>query len=158
MVFKIQAQNKNGQFCGTVSQNIAINAPITTLWKTVGNYTGLAEWVVDVKKTESISKIKNDFGAVRDITFADNSHVIECAVGWKDEQYLSYIATSGLPLDGYHATISISQKIKSSQVKWESFLISQDSEKKKFSEFLEFMDSFYFKSLERLKENIEKAN
>ncbi|MFM7796372.1 MAG: SRPBCC family protein, partial [Candidatus Nitrosotenuis sp.] len=79
-------------------------------------------------------------------------------VGWKDGEYLSYIATSGLPLDGYHATISISQKIMSSQVKWESFLISQDSEKKKFSEFLEFMDSFYFKSLERLKENIEKAN
>ncbi len=158
MVAKILAENKNGQFCGIVSQSVVINASAAALWKIIGNYTGLADWVIDVKKTDSISKIKNDFGAVRDITFADESHVIEYAVGWKDGEYLSYIATSGLPLDGYHATISISQKIKSSQVKWESFLISQDSEKKKFSEFLEFMDSFYFKSLERLKENIEKAN
>ena len=134
MVAKILAENKNGQFCGIVSQSVVINASAAALWKIIGNYTGLADWVIDVKKTDSISKIKNDFGAVRDITFADESHVIEYAVGWKDGEYLSYIATSGLPLDGYHATISISQKGKSCQVTWESFLISQDSEKKKFSE------------------------
>ncbi len=158
MVSKILAQNKNGQFCGTVSQNIVINASTAGCWKILGNYAGLADWVSDVKKTESISKIKNDFGAIRDITFADESHVIEYAVGWKDGEYLSYIATSGLPLDGYHATISICQKAKSSQVRWESFLISQNSDRKQFSEFLEFMDSFYSKSLDTLKEKIEKTN
>lgn len=157
MTSKILAQNKNGSFCGTVSQNITINTTTPTLWKVVGNYTGLPEWVVDVKETESISKIKNDFGAARKITFADGSNVIEYAVGWKDREYLSYIATSGLPLDGYHATISISSKGKMCQVTWTSFLISQNSDKKQFLEFLSFMDSFYAKSLEQLKAKLEKA-
>jgi len=154
---KILSQNKNGTFCGTVSQSATINTSTPALWKTVGNYTGLPEWVLDVKKTESLSKIKNDFGAARDITFADGSHVIEYAVGWKDKEYLSYIATSGLPLDGYHATISIAPKGKSTQITWTSFLISQNSDKKQFSEFLDFMDSFYAKSLEQLKAKLEKT-
>lgn len=157
MVAKILSQNKNGSFCGMVSQTNTINVSIPTLWKTVGNYTGLPEWVVDVKETESLSKIKNDFGAARKITFADGSHVIEYAVGWKDRQYISYIATSGLPLDGYHATISIIPKGKASQISWTSFLISQNSDKKQFLEFLVFMESFYSKSLEQLKAKLEKA-
>ncbi len=157
MPSKILSQNKNGSPCGTVSQSTTINTSIPALWKIVGNYTGLPEWVLDVKKTESLSRIKNEVGAARDITFADGSHVIEYAVGWKDKEYLSYVATSGLPLAGYHATISIAPKGKASQITWTSFLISQDSDKKEFLEFLEFMDSFYSKSLEQLKAKLEKT-
>jgi hypothetical protein len=129
----------------------------SNLWKEIGNFIGLSRWVLDVKKTEFLSKIKNDIGAARKITFADGSTVIEYAVGWKEREYLSYIATSGLPLDGYHATLSITPKGKSCGLVWSSFLISQDSDKKKFEEFLAFMESFYAKSLETLKENLEKA-
>ena len=157
MAWEIISTNKNGTFCATVSQSTAINTATPTLWKTVGNYTGLPEWVVDVKKVEPLSKIKNDFGAARKITFADGSIVIEYATGWKDREYLSYIATSGLPLDGYHATISIAPKGKASQITWSSFLISKDSSKKEFEEFLKFMDLFYSKSLTQLKEKLEKT-
>lgn len=157
MTQKILGQNKNGTFCGMVSQSATINVSIPTLWKTVGNYTGLAEWVLDVQKTESLSKIKNDFGAARKIHFVDGSQVIEYAVGWKDKEYLSYIATSGLPLQGYHATISVAPKGKNSQIKWSSFLISENSDKKQFQEFLVFMESFYAKSLEQLRAKLEKA-
>ena len=103
------------------------------------------------------SKVKNNFGAARKIYFADGGNVIEYAVGWKEEEYLSYIATSGLPLQGYHATITVSQKGKNSLVEWSSFLISYDSDKKKFMQFLESMSSFYAGSLVHLKEKLEKT-
>lgn len=153
----VLSHNKNGSFSGMVSQSITINVSVSTLWKEVSNFVGLSDWVLDVKKTEFLSKIKNDVGAARKIMFADGSTVIEYAVGWKEKEYLSYIATSGLPLDGYHATLSITPKGKSCNLGWASFLISQDSDKKKFEEFLTFMESFYSKSLETLKENLEKA-
>ena len=157
MAFKILSQNKNGTFCGMVSQSVNITTNTTALWKIVGNYTGLTEWVVNVKTTESLSKIKNDIGAARKITFADSSNVIEYAVGWQDRERLSYIATSGLPLSAYHATISLYPKGKVCQVNWTSFLISQDSNKKQFLEFLEFMEEFYSQSLEQLKAKMEKT-
>ena len=157
MVFKILSQNKNGTFCGTVSESTVINSTTTEVWKIVGNYTGLGEWVEGVKKTESLSKVKNNFGAARKIYFADGGNVIEYAVGWKEKEYLSYIATSGLPLQGYHATITVSQKGKNSLVEWSSFLISYDSDKKKFMQFLESMSSFYAGSLVHLKEKLEKT-
>ncbi|MFM7861167.1 MAG: SRPBCC family protein [Candidatus Nitrosotenuis sp.] len=157
MSSEILSQNKNGSICATVSQSTIINTSISALWRIVGNYTGLSEWVLDVKKTQSLSMIKNEVGAARDITFADGSHVIEYAVGWKDKEYLSYVATSGLPLTGYHATISILKKGKASQITWTSFLISNDSDKTQFLEFLGFMESFYVKSLERLKAKMEKT-
>ncbi|MDG7050175.1 MAG: SRPBCC family protein [Nitrososphaerota archaeon] len=153
----ILSHNKNGSFSGMVSQSVTINASVSSLWKEIGNFIELSSWVLDVKKTELLSKIKNDIGAARKITFADGSTVIEYAVGWKERGHLSYIATSGLPLDGYHATLSITPKGKSCGLMWSSFLISQDSDKKKFEEFLAFMELFYAKSLETLKENLEKA-
>lgn len=153
----ILSHNKNGSFSGMVSQSVTINVSASSLWKEIGNFIGLPSWVLDVKKTEFLSKIKNDVGAARKITFADGSIVIEYAVGWREKEYLSYIATSGLPLDGYHATLSITPKGKSCSLEWSSFLISQDSNKKKFEEFLAFMESFYTKSLEALKKNLEKA-
>jgi len=157
MVFKILSQNKNGTFCGTVNESVLINSSTADVWKIVGNFTGLGEWVEGVKKTESLSKVKNNFGAARKIYFADGGHVIEYAVGWKDGEYLSYIATSGLPLQGYHATITVHPKTKNSLVEWSSFLISNDSDKKQFLQFLESMGSFYAGSLVHLKEKLEKT-
>ena len=50
---------------------------------------------------------KSGIGAKRLISFEDGSDVEEHIVGWKPKEYFSYIAVSGLPLDAYHATISI---------------------------------------------------
>ena len=157
MAYSILSHNKNDRYSGTVSQSITVDASSSTIWKAIGNFVGLTDWVIDVKKTEFLSKIKQGLGAARKITFADGSQVIEYAVGWKEKEYLSYVATSGLPLNGYHATIAITPKGKSSQVTWSSFLVSNSSDKKQFEEFLIFMESFYGKSLKNLKVMLEKA-
>ncbi|MGQ0605810.1 MAG: SRPBCC family protein [Candidatus Nitrosotenuis sp.] len=153
----VLSHNKNGSFCGTVSQSITINVSAASLWKEIGNFVGLSNWVVDVKKTEFLSKIRDDLGAARKITFVDGSQIIEYAVGWKENECLSYVATNGLPLDGYHATLVITPKGKVCDLEWSSFLISNNSDKKQFEDFLEFMESFYEKSLKNLKRSLEKA-
>ena len=144
--------------CATVVQTVLIQKATSVVWEEIGNFAGLARWVEGVQKTEFLSKTRRGLGAARKISFSDGSQVIEYAVGWMDEKYLSYIASSGLPLDGYHATISILQKGRSSQVSWSSFLISDSPDKKRFDEFLEFIESFYGKSLQNLKTKLEKAS
>jgi hypothetical protein len=157
MTHAILSHNGENRHCGTVTQSIIINSPPSAVWKEISNFAGLTEWVVDVKKTEFLSKTKRGIGAVRKITFADGTEVVEYAVGWRDGEYLSYIATSGLPLDGYHATISVLQKGDTTNLRWTSFLISTGSDKKQFEEFLTFMESFYASSLKNLKIKLEKA-
>lgn len=149
--------NTAGRYFATVTHSISIDVPASTVWKEISNFVGLTEWVVDVKKTEFLSKIRCGVGAARKISFVDGSNVIEYAVGWQDDKLISYIATSGLPLDGYHATLSISQKEKA-QLSWTSFLISNSSDKKQFEEFLTFIESFYANSLKNLKAKLEKAS
>jgi hypothetical protein len=149
--------SNNGHYLAKASQATTLNALPKTIWDKISNIIGLTEWVIDVKKTEFLSKTKRGIGTIRKITFLDQSQVIEYVVGWKPENYLSYIATSGLPLDAYHATLSILPKGKTSQLTWASFLISNSTDKKKFEEFLSFIDGFYEKSLQNLKAKIEKA-
>jgi len=72
-------------------------------------------------------------------------------VGWKPKEYFSYIAVSGLPLEAYHATISIEKdNNKSVKVTWESYFASK-STKNEFDEFRKFLSNFYSKSLKNLK-------
>lgn len=134
-----------------------MNVPSAAVWKEISNFVGLADWVAGVKKTEFLSKIKRGVGAARKIYFADGNIVIEYAVGWQDGKLISYIATSGLPLDGYHATLYISQNERT-QLSWTSFLISNSSDRKQFEEFLAFIESFYAESLRNLKNRLEKAS
>lgn len=149
--------NKNGHYSATVMQSITMDVLPKIVWDEISNVVGLTEWVIDAKKTEFLSKIRQGVGAIRKITFSDGSQVIEYVVGWKPENYLSYIATSGLPLDAYHATLSILPKGKWSQLSWTSFLVSDSTDKKQFEEFLSFIDGFYEKSLQNLKAKLQKA-
>lgn len=157
MTYTIIHHNDNGHYLAKVSRAATLDALPKTIWDKISNIIGLTEWVIDVKKTELLSKTRRGIGAIRKITFLDQSQVIEYVVGWKPENYLSYIATSGLPLDAYHATLDISPKGKMSQLTWTSFLISNSTDKKQFEEFLSFIDGFYEKSLQNLKAKIEKA-
>jgi hypothetical protein len=140
-----------------VSESILIQKTTDSVWSEVGDFVGLVRWVKGAQKTESLSKARRGLGAARRISFSDGSVVIEYAVGWEEGKYISYIATCGLPLDGYHATISVSPKGKSSQVVWASFLISDNHDKKKFEEFVEFIEAFYSCSLKNLKTRLEKS-
>jgi hypothetical protein len=154
----ITANPSQNRYCSTVTRSVTIHRTPDKVWNEIGDFAGLAGWVRDVQKTELLTKTKRGIGAAREITFSDGGHVIEYAVGWADKSHISYIATSGLPLDGYHATISILQKGNTSEVSWTSFLISDGRDKKKFEEFLEFIESFYSDSLRNLKAKLEKAS
>lgn len=154
----ITANPSQNRYCSTVAQSVMIHRTPDKVWEEIGDFAGLAGWVRDVQKTKLLTKTKHGVGAAREIVFSDGGHVIEYAVGWADKNYISYIATSGLPLDGYHATISILQKGRASEVIWTSFLISDSQDKKKFDAFLGFIESFYSDSLKNLKAKMEKVS
>ena len=142
---------------GTIKKTITIKASKDKVWRKISNIVGLPSWLPDVTKTEYLSMRKKDVGAVRLITFADGNKIEEHIVAWEKGEYFTYVATEGLPLRAYVATISIKNKTKTStQLTWQSYLNSQKMSEKEFLEFLVFMGSFYEASLENLKKLLEK--
>ena len=142
---------------GTIKKTITIKASKDKVWKKISNIVGLPSWLPDVTKTEYLSMRKKDVGAVRLITFADGNKIEEHIVAWEKGEYFTYVATEGLPLRAYVATISIKKKTKTNtQLTWQSYLNSQKMSEKEFLEFLVFMGSFYEASLENLKKLLEK--
>ena len=142
---------------GSVKKTTTINAPQQKVWRKISNIAGLPNWVLDVKETIYLSKKKKNVGAIRLITFNDGNKIEEHVVAWKQGEYFTYIATEGLPLRAYVATISILKKSKNqTQVTWQSYLNSKKMTENQFLEFLAFMGSFYEASLERLKSILEK--
>ena len=142
---------------GSVKKTIKIKATKDKVWRKISNIAGLPTWVVDVKKTTYLSSKKKGVGAVRLLTFNDGNKIEEHIVAWKDKEYFSYIATEGLPLRAYVATISIKTKSRSLiELTWQSYLNSKKTTEKQFLEFMAFMGSFYEASLENLKTSLEK--
>lgn len=140
---------------GIVKKSILIHTSNETAWEKISNIIGLS-WVLNVKKTIFLSKIKRGVGATRKIVFDNGEYVEEAIIGWKENSYLSYIAIRGLPLRAYHATISITPlEKKLIKITWQSFFNSEKMSKKEFSEFLNFMNMFYKNSLTKLKSDLE---
>ena len=152
------AKNSKKSFhTGTVKKTITVNASKDKVWRKISNIVGLPTWVADVKKTVYLSKKKRDVGAIRLITFDDGSKIEEHVVAWKNGEYFTYVATEGLPLRAYVATISIKSKSKKLvELSWQSYLNSKKMSEKQFLDFLAFMGSFYETSLENLKKILEK--
>lgn len=144
-------------YSGTVKKSILIKASRDKVWRKVSNIVGLPEWLIDVKKTVYLSKVKRGVGAIRNITFEDGNQIEEHIVAWDNKKSFSYLAVTGLPLRVYHATISIQpQTAKSTGVTWQSYFNSKKMTKKEFNEFVSFMGSFYQASLRNLKSKLEK--
>ncbi len=141
---------------GIVKKSIRINQTRDKVWKKISNIVGLPEWLIDVKKTVYLSKVKRGIGAIRNITFDDGNQIEEHVVAWDNKNYFSYIAVTGLPLRFYHATISVKPQKKSTRVTWQSYFNSKKMTKKEFNEFVSFMGSFYQASLRNLKSKLEK--
>ena len=142
---------------GSVKKAITINSSHQKVWRKISNIAGLPSWVLDVRETVYLSKKKKNVGTIRLITFNDGSKIEEHVVAWKQGEYFTYIATEGLPLRAYVATISLIKKSKNkTQVTWQSYLNSKKMTENQFLEFMAFMGSFYETSLEKLKETIEK--
>jgi hypothetical protein len=142
---------------GTVKKTIKINASKVKVWKKISNIVGLPSWLVDVEKTVYLSKKKKNVGAVRLITFSDGNKIEEHIVAWKDGKYFTYIATEGLPLRAYVATISMKALSKNLvELTWQSYLNSKKMSEAEFLDFIVFLGSFYEASLENLKTILEK--
>ena len=142
----------------SVKKTITINASKEKVWQKISNIAGLPLWVVDVKKTTYLSKKKKNVGAIRKIMFADGNTIEEHVVAWKEGEYFTYIATDGLPLRAYVATLSIkSTNKKNVQLTWQSYFNSKKMSKKQFVNFVTFMETFYETSLEKLKNIIENS-
>lgn len=140
---------------GIVKKSITINASKEKVWKKISNIIEL-EWLEGIKIVKSISSKKQGIGAIRELEFQDGSIIKEFIVGWKNNEYFSYIAVSGLPLRGYHATISLTSKNeKSIMVTWKSYFNSDKMTQKQFTEFYSFIGLFYVKSLNTLKTSLE---
>jgi len=142
---------------GTIKKTIKINTAKDKIWRKISNIAGLPAWVVDVKETVYLSEKKRDVGAVRLITFKDGNKIEEHVVAWKKGESFTYVATEGLPLRAYVATISVKSKTgNQTEVTWESYLNSEKMSEKQFIEFIVFLGSFYEASLENLKMLLEK--
>jgi uncharacterized protein YndB with AHSA1/START domain len=142
---------------GTVKKTVTIKAPKDKVWRKISNIIGLPSWLTDVTKTEYLSKKKRGIGAIRLITFADGNEIEEHVVAWENKEYFTYVATEGLPLRAYVATISIKSKTRTTtELTWQSYLNSEKMSEKQFLEFLVFIGSFYEASLENLKTLLEK--
>ena len=142
---------------GTVKKSINIKASKQKVWRKVSNIVGLPSWLIDVKKTVYLSRKKRGVGAIREITFNDGNTIEEHVVAWQNGEYFTYVATDGLPLRAYVATISIKPKSRNSvQLTWQSYLNSKKMTEKEFLEFLVFMGTFYETSLANLKNSLEK--
>ena len=141
----------------SVKKTITIKASKEKVWQKISDITGLSSWVIDVKKTTYLSKKRRNVGAIRKITFTDGSTIEEHIVAWKEGEYFTYIATEGLPLRAYVATISIKTKNKrTTQLTWQSYFNSKKMSIKQFMKFITFMGTFYEVSLENLKKSLEK--
>jgi len=134
---------------GSVKKSVTIDADLEKVWTKISKITKL-DWLNGQKSTKYLSEKKSGVGAKRLISFEDGSDVEEHIVGWKPKEYFSYIAISGLPLNAYHATISVQKSNKNTKVTWESYFASENT-KKEFDEFIEFLSNFYTQSLKNLK-------
>lgn len=142
---------------GTVKKTIIINVSKQKAWKKVSNIIGLPEWLVDVRKTVFLSKKKKGVGAIRKITFNDGKTIEEHVVSWKDGQYFTYIATEGLPLRAYVATLTITPKSKKNvSLTWQSYFNSKKMTPKQFRDFQISLGQFYENSLKNLKKKLEQ--
>ena len=135
---------------GSVKKSVIIDTDLEKVWSKISKITKL-DWLEGQKSTKFLGEKKTGVGSKRLISFEDGSDVEEHIVGWRPKEYFSYIAVSGLPLDAYHATISIEKnKSKSVKITWESYFASK-STKNEFEEFVEFLSNFYSQSLKNLK-------
>ena len=136
-----------------VKNSITINTDVQHTWNFLSKITSL-DWLDGQKSSKFLSKQKRGVGSVRLISFEDGSNVEEHIVGWKPKKYFSYIVTSGLPIEAYHATISMSKNNDYVTLTWESYFTSRGT-KSEFNVFTKFLSNFYAISLNNLKNELE---
>ena len=140
----------------TLKKSIRISTSPEKAWTNISKIAQL-QWLDGIKSSKFLSEKTRGIGATRRISFLDGTIVKEIVVGWRPKNYFSYIAVSGLPLRGYHATISIiNKKNRQVDVEWESFFSSKLMTNDEFNSFFRRLSDFYTESLKNLKNLLEK--
>ena len=137
-----------------IKKSVIVRTDIDNAWNCLSKISSL-NWLENQKSTKFLSQKKRGVGAIRLISFEDGSNVEERIVGWHPKKHFSYIATSGLPLNSYHATISMNKIESGVKIVWESYF-SSNEEKSDFNTFTKFLSQFYVSSLRNLKVELEK--
>ena len=141
-------------YTDTLRRSIRIQVPKYHVWKIIGNISCMPSWATGVVEAPCTSKKRTGVGAIRVVRFDDNREIEEHVVIWNNKESLTYVATNGLPLRAYVATMTlkqISQNKEITEVIWESYMNSVPMTKSDFKEFYENMRVFYDTSLEKLK-------
>ena len=137
-----------------IKKSVIVRTDINNAWNCLSKISSL-NWLENQKSTKFLSQKKRGVGAIRLISFEDGSNVEERIVGWHPKKHFSYIATSGLPLNSNHATISMNKIESGVKIVWESYF-SSNEEKSDFNTFTKFLSQFYVSSLRNLKVELEK--
>ncbi|MDI1495931.1 MAG: SRPBCC domain containing protein [Cenarchaeum symbiont of Oopsacas minuta] len=135
-------------FSDTVRRTILVDLQSAQVWNILSHITNLW-WAVGVQKTLPLAGPLRGFGSSRVISFKSGQMVRETIIGWKPKEYLSYVATSGLAIQAYHATISIKPVKKKTRVTWES--VFADKDERAVENFKKEIGVFYSDSLRQLR-------
>ena len=119
-------------------------------WRTLGNIASMPKWAPGVSSVEITTPHKSGIGAVRLVKFADGRSIEEHITSWDACRGFTYVATDGLPLRAYVATIAISDTGSGVKITWQSYLASTKMTKAEFAGIVNEMGMFYQESLSNL--------
>ncbi len=109
MAFFLTSFNSHAAGNISVSQTIAIEAPVATVWAKVKDFNALHTWHPAVATTEILEGENNKVGAVRRLTLHDGGTINEELLEWNEAgMTFSYnIFESVLPVSDYEATLTV---------------------------------------------------
>ena len=143
-----------------IRRTVRVRAPRHVVWGRAGDLAGLPAWADSVRDVAYIpgykGTLREGVGAARLITFADGSRVEEHVLAWTDGEAFTYVATSGLPVDPYVATISLERVSDDlTEVAWQSYLGPGRLSEGEFADSVRGMERFYERSLANLRDLVE---
>lgn len=143
-------------YSDTIKKKILINTTRDRIWKKISDVNWMAEQIDEIRTVKSIPKRNRGVGAIRKFTFYDGNEIEEHVVAWNPKDSFSYVATTGLPLRMYHATLSIQPKNKkTAYLVWSTYLNSKKMTARQFKEFIVGLETFYENSLKKIKLTLE---
>lgn len=131
-----------------------IRATRQKAWRILGDIASMPRWAPGVRSVTVTSGSKRGVGAVRNVAFEDGRAIEEHMVSWSAGSSFTYVATDGLPLRAYVATITIDSNDRdgSITITWQSYMNSVRMREGEFAQLLDDMGEFYEGSLANLAE------
>jgi len=131
-----------------------IRASRQKAWRILGDIASMPRWAPGVSRVTVTSDSRRGVGAVRKVTFEDGRAIEEHVVSWSAGGSFTYVATDGLPLRAYVATIAIDSNERDGTITitWQSYMNSVKMPEVEFARLLDDMGRFYEGSLANLAE------